>query len=254
MSRPPASVRPSPTASAATRLSRPPTTALALDVAQSRHGTPRWSSSERSERVETTHHPRDPRARLTASAPRSRHGCYATCSTTKRASSHRRHARLTAARPGLDTVATATSSVEQRAKRACRDHPPRRRDPRARLTASAPGSRHGCYATCSTTETPRRSPRSRHGCYPASLVEQRAKRACRDHPPRPATHAPTSPALRPGLDTVATQPARPPNEGARPTSAVGAQASMTTGMIIGRRRWALSTQRPTTRRTVCWSW
>ena len=33
-----------------------------------------------------------------------------------------------------------------------------------------------------------------------------------------------------------------------------AQASMTTGMIIGRRRWALLTQRPTTRRTVCWSW
>ena len=33
-----------------------------------------------------------------------------------------------------------------------------------------------------------------------------------------------------------------------------AQASMTTGMIIGRRRWVLLTQRPTTRRTVCCSW
>ena len=32
------------------------------------------------------------------------------------------------------------------------------------------------------------------------------------------------------------------------------QASMTTGMIIGRRRCLPLTQRPTTRRTVCWSW
>ena len=33
-----------------------------------------------------------------------------------------------------------------------------------------------------------------------------------------------------------------------------AQASMTTGMIIGRRRSSRLTQRPTTRRTTCWSW
>ncbi len=33
-----------------------------------------------------------------------------------------------------------------------------------------------------------------------------------------------------------------------------AQASMTTGMIIGRRFSSRLTQRPTTRRTVCWSW
>ena len=33
-----------------------------------------------------------------------------------------------------------------------------------------------------------------------------------------------------------------------------AQASTTTGMIIGRRRCLLVTQRPTTRRMVCWSW
>jgi hypothetical protein len=32
------------------------------------------------------------------------------------------------------------------------------------------------------------------------------------------------------------------------------QASTTTGMIIGRRRCLLETQRPTTRRIVCWSW
>jgi hypothetical protein len=31
-------------------------------------------------------------------------------------------------------------------------------------------------------------------------------------------------------------------------------ASMTTGMIIGRRRSSRFTQRPTTRRTTCWSW
>ena len=37
-------------------------------------------------------------------------------------------------------------------------------------------------------------------------------------------------------------------------STVLAQASMTTGMIIGRRFSSRLTQRPTTRRTVCWSW
>ena len=37
-------------------------------------------------------------------------------------------------------------------------------------------------------------------------------------------------------------------------SGAARQASITTGMIIGRRRWAWLTQRPTTRRTVCWSW
>jgi hypothetical protein len=37
-------------------------------------------------------------------------------------------------------------------------------------------------------------------------------------------------------------------------SALLAHASMTTGMIIGRRFSSRLTQRPTTRRTVCWSW
>lgn len=55
--------------------------------------------------------------------------------------------------------------------------------------------------------------------------------------------------------------ARPPNTSPalneRSFNAAGyvrAQASMTTGMIIGRRRWVLDTQRPMTRRTVCCSW
>jgi hypothetical protein len=38
------------------------------------------------------------------------------------------------------------------------------------------------------------------------------------------------------------------------TNPAGSQASTTTGMIIGRRRWALETQRPMTRRIVCCSW
>ena len=37
-------------------------------------------------------------------------------------------------------------------------------------------------------------------------------------------------------------------------AAVTAQASTTTGMIIGRRRCLLDTQRPTTRLIVCCSW
>ena len=36
--------------------------------------------------------------------------------------------------------------------------------------------------------------------------------------------------------------------------ALPGQASMTTGMIIGRRRWVLLTHRPMTRRIVCCSW
>jgi GGDEF domain-containing protein len=41
----------------------------------------------------------------------------------------------------------------------------------------------------------------------------------------------------------------------RPAAGAGeAQASTTTGMIIGRRRCLLETHRPTTRRIVCWSW
>ena len=101
----------------------------------------------------------------------------------------------------------------------------------ARLRLGTPGAHAGRADPVGRGRRP--APGSSRRCAPPSSRRPRSRRCS-------------------GSERLAASSLRGRSDSVR--SARLAQASMTTGMIIGRRLSSRLTQRPTTRRTVCWSW
>ncbi|QNN52234.1 GGDEF domain-containing protein [Nocardioides mesophilus] len=120
---------------------------------------------------------------------------------------------------------------------------------------SSPGSAatsSSCWPTAPTGRPARRSPTGSRRRSPESGSTRSARSGW---PPASGSARRRRPLPWASCSRRPTGRCTAPSAAAAPRAAeTAAQASTTTGMIIGRRRCRLDTQRPTTRRIVCWSW